>query len=694
MQLIENASKNKLRGGYYTPRNIADFILRWGMRDNLYTDILEPSCGDGVFLEALRESGRHFESLTAVEYDETEAEKARSIGIGNVISGDFHLFCKNTSRRFNLIVGNPPFIRYQYYNEQQQQLAAEIFKKANLKFSKLTNAWVTFIIGSSLLLQDKGRIGFVVPAELLQVGYALQLREFLSTFYNKITIISFKKLVFESIQQEVVVLLCEKDGLQDHLIDHIELEDDKELRNLNVFQIGGQPKKINFKSNKWTFYFLSQDEIDFIEDINRNAIPTISKYADIEVGITTGSNGYFTVPKSVVSAYQMEKYAYPMVGRSVQVSSCIFTKSDWISNQNKNAKSNLLIFPPDAKEKANEGTRNYILNGELLGINKGYKTRIRDYWYVIPSIKISDALIVRRNNLYPKLVLNEAKAYTTDTMHRVFIHDNVDKQAFVASYYNSLSLAFTEILGRSYGGGVLELMPGEATKIPLPYKLENAKILRRIDAMLRDDENITDILNYTDEIILKYGYGFTDRQIHLARSIWKKLSSRRLERGKSDVKPQKKNIKYEIPVGQEGYQFSLFEPSAIYQYNKDGTLLIASCRQGTKKWITTHYLYNYPLTEKELEENPELLNVKHIIIFNRKSFVGYYGVVDIKLVNKSWLKENDYPVKSSKRKADATYLLYMLKDCEMRPPIISANDCKLIIGKGVIRKKTFAKDNK
>lgn len=41
MQLIENASSEKLRGGYYTPREIADFILRWGLRDSLYTDILE-----------------------------------------------------------------------------------------------------------------------------------------------------------------------------------------------------------------------------------------------------------------------------------------------------------------------------------------------------------------------------------------------------------------------------------------------------------------------------------------------------------------------------------------------------------------------------------------------------------------------------------------------------------------------------
>lgn len=683
MQLIENASSEKLRGGYYTPKKIADFILKWGLRDLLYTDILEPSCGDGAFLKALKTMGCCFHSLTAVEYNQVEAEKAMQVGIGDVVNTDFHAFCRDTEKRFNLIVGNPPFIRYQYYDEEQQQIAADLFKKAGLKFSKLTNAWVTFVIGCSLLLQERGRIGFVVPAELLQVGYALQLREYLSNFYNKINIISFKKLVFEGIQQEVVLLLCEKDGSSNHFIDHLELKDADELAALDVSTLGCHSKTIDFRSDKWTFYFLSQKEIDLLEYVRKNNMPTISDFADVEVGITTGANGYFTVPQSVVRSYQMEQYAYPMVGRSVQVSSCIFTKQDWKNNQTNDAKSNLLIFPPKAREEANEGTRNYILNGEILEINKGYKTRIRDYWYVIPSIKISDALMVRRNNLFPKLVLNKAKAYTTDTMHRVFIHPNVNELAFVASFYNSVSLAFSEILGRSYGGGVLELMPGEAAKIPLPYHVANSDLLDKIDSMLRCGMDIEKILDYTDDIILRQRVGYSTEQIQTARDIWKKLSSRRLERGHSEIKPKKENKVYIIPEGQEGYQLSLFEPNAIYKCKNDNSLLVATCRQGTKEWITSHYLYNYPLTELELDEHPELLKVRRIIIVHKKSFVGYYKVSKAFKADKSWLKDHDYPIKSSRQKRMASYIVYSLEPTDITPPAINTKDWSLVVGKGV-----------
>ena len=53
MKLMELASAEKLRGGFYTPEPIAEFILRWGINGSTKFDILEPSCGDGVFLEQI-----------------------------------------------------------------------------------------------------------------------------------------------------------------------------------------------------------------------------------------------------------------------------------------------------------------------------------------------------------------------------------------------------------------------------------------------------------------------------------------------------------------------------------------------------------------------------------------------------------------------------------------------------------------
>jgi len=533
MQLINEATKDKLRGGFYTPELIADFMLKWAINGNKSLDILEPSCGDGVFLKLISDNEISYNSITAVEFDDDEFLKAESIGLrnSNFINDDFHKFCLNTDSKFDLVIGNPPYIRYQYFSKQQQELAEEIFSKSKLKYSKLTNAWVSFVVGSSQLLKEKGKIAFVLPAEVLQVSYAQQLREFLSHFYNKINIVSFEKLVFPEIQQEVVLLLCEKDGTDLHKIEHLEVKDANDLKNIDILKLKNPQKRIDFKSNKWTFYFLDQNEIDFLEKLQKNRlVPKLGKYADVEVGITTGANPFFTVPLSTVQFYDLEKYAKPLVGRSVQVPSLIFTENDWKKNRIGEARTHLLTFPKMKDLNGSLGARDYIEFGEEQEINKGYKCRIREEWQIVPSQKLSDALFIRRNHLYPKLIINEAQAFTTDTMHRVNIKKNVNLNAFVASYYNSLSFAFAEISGRSHGGGVLELMPSEVENIILPYHESNEELVEIIDEMIRSNRSIDEILEITNEKILIEKYNFSTDDVAMADRIWKKLSRRRLNR--------------------------------------------------------------------------------------------------------------------------------------------------------------------
>jgi adenine-specific DNA methylase len=537
MKLIEHASAEKLRGGFYTPEPIASFILKWGVNGNADYDILEPSCGDGVFIEQLKKNRHKYHSIKAIELDKEEAQKANDIELDNktIIITDFHKYCNTTLDRFDLIVGNPPYIRYQYFDNEQQQEADKIFKRIRLKYSKLTNAWVSFVVGSSLLLKEKGKIGFVVPSEILQVSYAKQLREFLANFYNKINIISFEKLVFPDILQEVILLLCEKNGHHTRSIEHLELKDASELAKLDVNKLKRYDKKIDCKASKWTYYFLNQEEIDFLDKLKSDSrLKPIKKYANNEVGITTGKNEFFTVNETIVHQFHLKEYAKPLMGRSIQLNGLIFNNSDWIENVNTGARAYLLVFPTQKEIKENnQEAFNYIEYGERQKYHEGYKCKIRgNEWQIVPSLKIPEVFFTRQIHLFPKMVLNNANAYTTDTVHRVFLKENVDAESFVISFYNSISLAFSEIVGRSYGGGVLELMPNEVEEILIPYHTQNASLLINIDKMMRGKKSIEEILNITNQKILKEGFGFTDSEIRLADSVWKKLSARRLNRNK------------------------------------------------------------------------------------------------------------------------------------------------------------------
>ena len=80
MRLKKESSEQKLRGAYYTPLQLADAMVELFASQNIST-VLEPSCGDGVFLDALQNLDllNKVDKLTAVEIEPDEAEKVRDI---------------------------------------------------------------------------------------------------------------------------------------------------------------------------------------------------------------------------------------------------------------------------------------------------------------------------------------------------------------------------------------------------------------------------------------------------------------------------------------------------------------------------------------------------------------------------------------------------------------------------------------
>jgi len=180
---------DKLRGGYYTPSDIAQFIVNWAVR-NPSDKILEPSCGDGSFLAALQKKSPNKDSVIAVELDDNEAKKATIYGY-NVINGDFFTYYRDAvegQQSFDVIVGNPPFIRYQNFDETYRSVAFEIMKKHGFHPNRLTNIWLPFLILSCEALSSTGRIGMVIPAELFQVDYAAEARQYLSSHFSKLSL--------------------------------------------------------------------------------------------------------------------------------------------------------------------------------------------------------------------------------------------------------------------------------------------------------------------------------------------------------------------------------------------------------------------------------------------------------------------------------------------------------------------------
>lgn len=551
---------DKLRGGYYTSAELARWLCTWAIRD-AGEQVLEPSCGDGSFLEAaskrLEELGAHGPSranqLRGVEIIPDEADKARARlkdGLGYraadvVENSDFFAWWNRRDRpEFDAVVGNPPFIRYQSFPEPHRTRAMDIMKEQGLSPNRLTNIWVPFVVAAAAALKEGGRMALVLPAELLQVSYAAQLRSFLTDRFGRVDLIACNELFFEKAEQEVLLLLADearpapsasnpcKVNLteSDSVADIVKRSPPAVLR-------GASPKTVCHDSEKWLKYFLSADEITFMRALraSENTVE-LGSYASVNVGVVTGKNQFFVLRESEVDDLGLQNYTMPLIARSAHLEGAIVDTAGWRKLADEDQRVHLLHLAPINGTKPKGALASYIRLGEEQMVHKGYKCSVRTPWYSVPSVYVPDAFVFRQIYDFPRIVLNEAEATATDTIHRMRCKGG-DPRAIVANSYSYLSAASAEIEGRSYGGGVLELEPTEAEKLLMPAALGDAVPLEECDALIRAGKLET-VLEENNRRVLMNQMGLSKADCRMLRSIWEKMRNRRLARRRAGKTPR------------------------------------------------------------------------------------------------------------------------------------------------------------
>ena len=546
---FEKHTQDKLRGGYYTPSSVAETLCKWAIRSP-NDCILEPSCGDGVFLQAaaqrLLELGspkhRISDQLVGIEIISTEAEKAikklqTSIGLllpMSVHTDDFFSWISSQKHEhFDCIVGNPPFIRYQNFPEPSRSLAMSLLKNLGFKPNKLTNIWVPFVAGATACMGPGGRLAMVLPAELLQVSYASQLRSFLVDKFQRLDILTCNDLLFERAEQEIVLFLA--DGYREKATPErcrINLSEVTKIEDF-VFKISpgytdNEEKLVNHESEKWLKYFLTAREISLMRELRYSSdVVNLGHHASIDVGVVTGRNEFFVLSKNDIISYSLDTYVIPLVGRSYQLKGAILNKIELKKLEKEGQKVFLLYINSNGNGFLPEQLKKYIKSGEEKNFHTGYKCSIRNPWYNVPSVWTPDCFLFRQIYDFPRVVINNAGAVSTDTIHRMTCKTNKNK--LIPSFYTHLTAASAEIEGRSYGGGVLELEPTEAERLLIPRNLVEAMPLRDIDKFIRIGK-LDELLKENDKLVLVNGLGLSISDCEMLRQIWVKMRDRRISR--------------------------------------------------------------------------------------------------------------------------------------------------------------------
>jgi adenine-specific DNA methylase len=503
MNFIALESEQKLRGGYYTPEDLTEFLIRW-VAPTEGKRLLEPSCGDGAFFPALKGTGA---IVTAFELAPEEAAKAaaRELPDCTVHNRDFLGWALDASGgQFDAIVGNPPFVRYQYLPAAFQANAERVFSRLGCAFTKHTNAWVPFILASMELLRPGGRLAMVVPSEIVHVMHAQSLRTYLGQQCRRIVIVDPQEIWFEGTLQGAVLLMAEKkatpdvhgEGLGIHRVAGRDfLRQDPEV-------LFNTPRAINGKTvqGKWTRALVPPATLAILEAIEgSDRFCRFDDAAKVDVGIVTGANKFFLVTDEVVRRHGLEKWAHPMFGRSDHCPGVIYDDTQHARNAATGKPTNFLWLNDETVEDCPK-VRAYIASGEHENLHKRYKCRIRKPWYKVPSVYATEVGMLKRSHDTPRLILNRVGAYTTDTAYRIRALRGT-AQGLVYGFFNSLTALSAELEGRHYGGGVLELVPSEIENLLLPAPEGIVPDVERLDRMVRDD-TVADTLEVQSEAVL------------------------------------------------------------------------------------------------------------------------------------------------------------------------------------------------
>ncbi|MEN2891972.1 Eco57I restriction-modification methylase domain-containing protein [Mannheimia haemolytica] len=539
MKFKDEQTEQKLRGGYYTPQYLADYITKWVLGINP-SSILEPSCGDGRFIQALFNNNSEKEkNITCFELIDSEADKSKyllkSLGFNNfsVYSSDFLRWSVDNFKadqiEFEGIIGNPPFIRYQYLNEEFQESAKNVFDLLNFKFTKHTNSWVSFLISSLSFLKEGGRLGMIIPSEILNVIHAQSLRDFISQGLHKVLIINPKNIWFENTLQGALIILIETvDNASKKGISILNVEDD-DFINIDPNKLFVKSKYIDFKDlpDKWVGANLTEEELSLINKVkNHRSVYKFSDIATVEVGIVTGANDFFLVNDHIVSKYKLDRFVYPMFGKSQHCKGIIYDNEQHFENKEKNLPTNF-IYLEDNESNLPLLVQTYIKEGEDAEYHKRYKCKIRKPWYKVPSVYSTNIGMLKRSHEAPKLILNKLGAYTTDTAYRIKSNKFQD-EILVCCFLNPLTMILSELNGRFYGGGVLELVPSEIRNLYIPI-IENIDFnIEELNEEVKAG-NIENVIRNNGEKILT-NLGFSQEDNAMLMSIWKKLKNNRLRR--------------------------------------------------------------------------------------------------------------------------------------------------------------------
>jgi adenine-specific DNA-methyltransferase len=524
---------------------MAALLVDWAVR--AHDDrVLDPSFGGLVFLEA---AARRLEALGATTTDaraqlygadldqdahaSAAAHSYLRLPPASLVHDDFFSLAPGDRLPIcDAVIGNPPYIRYQGWDSS---LARRLSEEAGVSLTRLSSSWAPFVVHSTAFVARGGRLAMVLPAEMLHAQYANAVVEFLGRSFRRVRLAVFEERVFPGALEEVVLLFADAkdEGPSNAGIELIECRTLDDLNARVLDESSSARRSPRNGRSKLLAQLLPEATHALYEDLGQSAV-RLGDIASVDIGAVTGANDFFLVDRSDAGTLPAELLR-PTVSKAAHLRGARASEADMSALADAGQRMWMFTAPKDSPEELLEACSAYFEKGRQAKVHERYKCRVRDPWWSVPIPRRGepDLFMTYFCNETPRVVLNEVRALHTNTVHSINMQPGAGKsaRAVAAGFMNSLTLLSAELVGRSYGGGVLKLEPTEAESLLVPPLDGVEELLPFVDARLRAGD-IETAVEVVDLVVLGRSLGVSPEDRVRLRTGAAKLRERRRTRGK------------------------------------------------------------------------------------------------------------------------------------------------------------------
>ena len=234
----EKINRQKRYGQFFSGKKVSELLVSLLPEEACIKNAIDPMVGTGDMLSALCSTNREIERLVGIEIDHTIIDICRTNNSkSEIILGDaFTARVPNSPKGWDLVITNPPYVRYQLLNESdgaiglpsgeeiRKNLIAAISKNKNLnkndkrlflelahQYSGLSDMAVpSWLLCASMVKQD-GYLAMVVPDTWLNREYATPIHNLLLRCFDVLTIVSDSSLNwFENAQIKTSLIVAKR----------------------------------------------------------------------------------------------------------------------------------------------------------------------------------------------------------------------------------------------------------------------------------------------------------------------------------------------------------------------------------------------------------------------------------------------------------------------------------------------------